>query len=359
MNKINIPQNGLPQELINIPLGQIFTLTNHYLGITSKTIQMMEFILSMAKQYGQDHIINTLPVDYSGLWDCFICKVKNDKGVQILISDKDSLIEMLCEFWGLDYDDVCKSIVIKDRYKKVTYGGGSHPVRVTLSPEKKATNRVKGEDSFISLNFLQATSREEAYGNIRSTIIDNFNYGFGITLNEIIELYKTEEKNRKIYNLYIHIIPKDVYEKGKPVQKIKSCELYLIDNFGEKYPIPLSAMPMALYLTFLIYKERLRIKEISGNKEFYNIFKTIYLQIPYSSKSYLPKNFDKLCDTGSSQYTLFLQKIGEIRDSIMDATNDNSARTNFAVEGNASTPFGIAGATDEHRVLVKKKFGVK
>ena len=315
----------------------------------------------MAKQYEQGHIINAMPVDYSGLWECFACKVKTEDGVQILLSDKESLIEMLCEFWGLDYGEVCKSIVIKRRYKKVTFGGDSHPARITVSsPKMPSTPLVKKDDSSISLNFMQATTRGEAYGNIKSSIIDNFNYGFGITLDEIIELYKTEERHRKTYTLDIHTEPKTVYEKGKPVQKIKSCELYLIDNLGGKHHFPLSAQSKAIYLTFLLYTKRgLRIKEISGNEDFYNAFKTIYLQVPRHIKGKLPANFDNLNDTTSSEYLYFLQKIGEVRDSIMDVTNDNSARLLYAIEGNASIPFKIAGATDEHKDLVKKKFGLK
>ena len=358
MNTNNIPHNGLPQELTNIPFGQVFILTNPFLGITSKNVILIEFIFSMARQYGQTHLVNAMSVDYSGLWDCFACKVKTDKGVQILISDTDSLIEMLCEFWGLDYSEVCKSIVIPERNKRVTCGGECHPVRVPLRPATAWEPEMKGDDT-IGLNFMQATSRGEAYGNIRSTIIDNFNYGFGITLDEIIELYKTEERNRKTYTLEIRVERKDVIEKAKPVSKIKYCELYLIDNFGGEHHFPLTVQSKAIYLTFLLFEGGLRIKEISGNVDFYKTFRRIYLQLPHSSKSSVPKNFDNLNDTGSSQYTYFLQKIGEIRDSIMDATNDNSARILFAVEGNAYVPFGISGATIDNRSKVRKEFGLK
>ena len=360
METIHIPQNGLPKELTSIPFGQVFILTNPYLGITSKTVQLIQFILSMAKDYGQNHIVNTLPMDYSGLWNCFACKVEADNGAQILLSDKDSLVEMLCEFWGLDYSTVSKSYVMSGRYKKsVPLGGDSHPVRVKLPSPKTTTPVVKGESPAIGLHFLQASSREQAFGDIRSTLIDNFNYGFGITLDEIIELYKTEEKNRKTYTLDIQIDKKEVYEKGKPVQKIKSCELCLIDNLGEPHPFHVPVQSKAIYLTFLLFEDGFWIKEIAGNKGFYNAFKTIYLQLPYSSKASLPKNFDNLKRIGSDQYVYFLQKIGDIRDAIMDATNDNSARRQFAVEGNADTPFCVAGATDEHRAKVRREFGLK
>lgn len=116
MNTANSPKNGLPKELNNIPLGQVFVLTNPYLGITPGDILTMQFIFSMARQYGQYHIVNTMPVEYSGLWNCRICKVQTMQGVQLLVADNGSLVEMLCEFWGLDYDTVRKDIKLPTRY---------------------------------------------------------------------------------------------------------------------------------------------------------------------------------------------------------------------------------------------------
>ena len=264
---------------------------------------------------------------------------------------------MLCEFWGLDYSSVCDSYVLPDRYKSYTLGGEAHPVRVTIPTPIRPAHSDK--DGTFSLNFLQAHSRAEAYGNLKSTIIDNLNYGLGITLDEIIELYKQEEKNRKTYTLDFHIEPKDVYEKGKLVKKIKDYVFILTDNKGGEYHYSPSVQPTAIYLTFMLFSSGLRIKQIAGNKEFYETFKKIYLQLPNSSISYLPKDFDKLSDTESNQYTLFLQKLGNIRDAIMDVTNDNSAREKFAVEGNGDIPFRVAGATDELRAKIKEEFGLK
>ena len=357
MSTFKIPQNGLPQEITSIPLGQVFVLTSPFLGITAKTIQMMEFILSFAKDFGKSHNVNARSVQYSGLWDCLVCKVKTDQGVQILISNKESLIEMLCVFWDLDYSSVCDSYVIPDRYKSYTFGRETHPVRVTISTPIKPAHSDK--DDTIRLNFLQAHSRAEAYGNLKSTIIDNLNYGFGITLDEIIALYKEEEQNRKTYTLDIYFDKKNVYEKGKTVKKIKDYDFILTDNKGVEYHYSPSVQPTAIYLTFMLFSPGLRIKQIAGNKEFYDTFKKIYLQLPYSSKSSLPKDFDKVSDTESSQYTLFLQKLGDVRDAIMDATNDNSAREKFAVEGNGDIPYRVAGATDELIAKIKEEFGLK
>lgn len=358
MSTIKIPHNGLPQEIANIPFGQVIVLTNPEQGITSNTTQQILAVISIAGKLNQSHIVYALPVQYSGLWGCYICKVKTEEGVQVLVSDRESVLEMLCEFWGLDFNEVSKSIKLSDRYERYVFlGGESHPVRVPLtSPTVPA---YSDKDETISLGFLQAHSRAEAYGNLKSSIIDNFNYGFGITLDEVINLYKEVEQNRKTYTLDIHIERKEVYEKAKPVMKIKSIDFILTDNNGVEYHYSPSVQPTAIYLTFMLYSAGLRIKQVADNQEFYDTFKKIYLQLPYSSKSSLPKNFDNVSNTESNQYTLFLQKLGDIRDAIMDATNDNSAREMFAVEGNSELPFRVKGATDELRTKIKKEFGLK
>lgn len=358
MSTIKIPHNGLPKEVTSILYSQLFILTCPYLGVTAKNVHMMQFVLSMAKDFKQGHNIHTMPVDYSGLWDCIVCKVYTDKGDQILISNKDSIIEMLCEFWGLNYSSVCGSYTLPDRYKSIPLGGKIHPIRVTLPSFREPVSGLEKEDT-ISLHFLGASSREKVWGNIRSSIIDNLNHNYGITLDDIIAIYKEEEKNRKTYTLDIEIEPKTVYEKGKPVERIKKCGFKLTDNFGGEYYYAPPVKSMAIYLTFMLFPEGLTIKQVAGNKKFYDAFKEIYLQLPRHSLKNLPKNFDGLSETDSNPYTLFLQELGAIRDAILDLTNDNSAREKFAVEGNGTIPFRVAGATDEHREKIKRKFGLK
>lgn len=185
MNTANSPKNGLPKELNNIPLGQVFVLTNPYLGITPGDILTMQFIFSMARQYGQYHIVNTVPVEYSGLWNCCICKVQAMQGVQLLVADNGSLVEMLCEFWGLDYDTVRKDIKLPTRYKVMGIDGEKGPRRFNLADSDHQ------ESGTIRLEFLQTYSREKTLGDIRASLLDNINRDLGITLEEIVALYKS------------------------------------------------------------------------------------------------------------------------------------------------------------------------
>ena len=343
---------------INIPFGQIFILTNPQVGITSKTTHMMGFILSMARQYSKGHILHTLPVDDPKLWDCFICKVKTEDGDQILVSDKDSLVEMLCEFWGLDYDEVCKGIVIPKRNKTITCGGDNHPVRVSLKPAGKLVPEMERKDGTISLGFLQEHSRERTLLDIRSTFKDNFNFGLGITPEEILTIYEEEKAAIKTYRLDIQVKWKDVKEYKHPKwvihKKMTACDLSLIDNMGNSYPFKLEAMAKAIYLTYLFFEDGIAYTQISSSDEFYNIFEKIYNKLSRVKSD--PRRFN-LHD--KDDLDTFTNYISRIRKAILNATNDTYAVEQFAVEGWRKDNYGIAGATDENRDVVRKEFRIK
>lgn len=364
MEKMTLPPNGLPQELTNIPFGQVIVLVNPVIGIKAKTIKYIESISSVARKAGQKSpVVNVFSVDNPELWDCFVCKVKTDKGDQILVSDKDSLIEMLCVFWGLDYTEVAKNPDIIPGWHKnnngVTIGGENHPVRVSVKPAV-GTGTEKGKDNWIGLQLLQSHSRQGTIGDIRSTFKDNFNYDLGISLDEIIALYEEEKQNRKTYRLDIQVKWKDVYEHPKWVKKMKACDVCLVDNEGNIYPLKMKAQSKAIYLTFILYPDGMRIQEVSGNKEFYNIFCKIYDKMPRALGNPDPFVFFDKKYNYTKEYGLFNDKLNNIRKAILDATGNNDyLREKFAVEGTVGLPYMVAGATDEHRALIKKEFGLK
>ena len=352
--------SNIPQELTNIPFGQIFILTDPRQGITSTTNQKIGAVISIAGKLGQSHIVYALPVDAPELWDCFICKVKTEDGIQILVSDKDSLIEMLCEFWGLDYEEVSKTLDIAKRYKgKVTLGGESHPVRVSLKPVGESVPEMSRKEGTISLEFLQDHSREKTLLDIRSTFKDNFNFGLGITLEEVLAIYKEEQALKKTYKLDIKVRWKKYEEfvPGKGMvkkKKMTACDIRLIDNLGTPYLIKLEAMAKAIYLTYLLFENGIAYSQITDSEEFYNIFKQIYMKLPWSQGCPDKFNLEERADLDT-----FTNYISKIRKAIQKATNDTYAVEQFAVEGWRKDDYRIAGATVENRDVVRKEFRIK
>jgi hypothetical protein len=349
MDKITLPPNGLPQEVTNIPYGQVFVLTDPSQGITSTAATQIQAIISIAGKLGQSHIVYAIPVEYSGLWGCFICKVKTDRGVEILLSKKDSILEMLCEFWGVDYTEVSKTIDISYRYKKnyVSLGGESHPVRVHVKPAVSVD--AENGDYSITLQLIQSHSKADELLDIRRAIQNSFYHNLDISVEEIIDLYEEVKKSIKTYHLDIDI-------KRDELGKISSCDISLKDNLGKLYPLKqiehgkekhLEPQLMAFYLTFIWFKEGKRLPNVQDD-DFYETLIKIQSQLPYRFRK---PTKDNLAWYASSKKSV-------ISKSIWDATHDSYAQEQFGIEGNEGEVNKVAGATDEDREKIKKEFGL-
>lgn len=354
MSTIKIPHNGLPQEIANIPFGQVFVLTDPEQGITSTTVQLIQAIISIAGKLDQSHIVYALPVQYSELWDCFICKVQTDEGVQILVSDRDSLLEMLCEFWGLDYAEVSKSIKLSDRYKRyVSCDGVSHPVRIPIpairKPEKEET-----EVGSTLLQCITVHTKEDDLKKIEDILEEAFVYHVDISGIDLLTLLdKVSKKERKTYQLDIDIIPgeEDWDIERKELVVKRAIDIIITDDAGTKHHITeVRGQTAALYLTFILFKDGIKIADLETNDKFYNLFIYFCKRLKSTNKLPTPKTLWKNAN----------RKRGEIKSAIKEATNgDLEAMMLFGIEGEEGKEFRVAGATDELMEEIKKKFDIE
>lgn len=344
MNPANFPQNGLPKELMSLPYGEIFILTNPNIGISSKNIFMMQFIFSMARQYGKKHIVKERPVGFSGLWDCVACNIKGMRDDQLLIADKDSLVELLCEFWELNYEEVCKTINIPSRNKEITCGSESHPVKITLIPSKKEGALTKKDDFSFTLHCKVDASRERTMERLKEAFQEMFSHKVDVSMEDISDLYEEVKKNRKTYKLNIQIKDKE----GNSFKKLKTCDISLIDNYGTIYPFVFEPLWKALYLTFILFKDGIPEMDVSDSA-FYELF--LKIQDKLSRNSKLPSKESILSNTKSN--------LSKIRGAILNATNDVYAKEQFAVDGYSGDVYLVAGSTDEDRTLIRREFGLE
>lgn len=355
MSTIHFPQNGFPEELASIPAGQIFILTNPHLGITSDNITHIQGIFSIAKSVNKrkDVIVNALPGEWSELMGCYVCKV----GQEVLLADNDTLVEMLCEFWGLSYDEVCKTLKIagrnSDGRKAITFGGDTHPLRVAV-PAKKPDDTKEEPDFSISLGCYTTHTREKTMEMMERACLENFSYEQNITWEEVKEIFEAAQKKVRKYTLDIDIEKKRVCVEGsRPVKKITRCDVFLTDDLGNKYPIKLHAECKAIYLTYILIKEGLAYSDIKYNKEFYSYYSHIYKQIPNALSR--PKKYDLEKDSDLKTFSNF---ISQTRKAILNATNDTHCEEMFAIEGYKKDVFRVAGATNELRHKIKDEFGL-
>lgn len=352
MSTINIPQNGLPQEIAGIPYGQVIVLTDPNQGITSTTTQQILAIISIAGKLGQSHIVYALPVQYSGLWGCYICKVKTAEGDLLLVSDKDSLLEMLCEFWGLDYIEVSKSIKLSKRYDGyVSIGGESHPVRIPVVPAKKPKVGAASDDYSVTLQCIRTYTKDGQLAMIEDVLEESINHGLDISILELgAILERVKERERKTYLLEIYA------HKGKedwdPTRTILvpryDCDFCLIDLAGNPHSFKVDAQSTAMYLTFILFsKEGKKLADLKTDDDFYNTYKFFCQRLKHINKIPDKKTLGK--------YVNDKRKV--IKKAIKDTTNDDKiAQEMFCIEGVPGELFRVEGATDDNRATIREQF---
>ena len=334
--------NNIPQQLANIPYGQIFILTRPT-GITGKTHHMIWRTLQIARHCHQEPILHTLPIENPKLWECAVCKVGDDN--EMMIADRYSLLEMLCELWGLDYDDVRSNIDFSYRSRIHPIDGEKHPTRVSIEPTEN-----REEDKGVLLQSLPAYTRERILGDFKGIWQDNFNHSIGVTIDDLADIIKEVESSRRKYKLKFKIEKKKVQKDDEVIVKLDSCDIILTDNNGQEYPLGHWVPQVtALYLTFILFKDGIKCEELFYNEEFYNTFIKILHQFPYGSRTpsmgILYKNADS--------------KLSVIRGAILAATDDNYAKEQFAIDGYSQEVYRVVGATDADRAIIKKTFGIE
>lgn len=339
--------NNFPQQLANIPYGQIFILTRPYKGITVLHIRMMEIIRGVSRHYHPECIIQTMAVDNPELWDCAVCKVKMEDGDEMVIANRTSLLEMLCDIWDLDQVIVSDEGKLWHVARNLPEVGEKHPTRVPLDDEP-----ISNEKDDLTLECLQVPEKTDTLERIRSSFKDNFSYGLGITQQETSELYDYEKTHRRTYTLDIQI-DKGKYN-GRYYKRYGKCDISLIDNYGTKYPLPLDAKTKVIYLTYIMLKDGIEYSQIKESEEYFRFYSQIHKRMPRVSGS--PKRWDLEKKEQLDTYTNYISKI---RKFIYKAVGEYKPVELFAVEGDRKGIYKVQGATDEHRKLIKEAFDIK
>lgn len=336
--------NRLPKELANLPYGEIFILTSPS-GITLKTSQMIWRILECAQHFLKEPILHTMPIENPKLWDCAVCKVGTEN--EMMIADGYSLLEMLCELWGLDFNDVCNNIETPLKPRLHTEDIEKHPTRVLVDDEP-----ISNEKEDLTLECLQVPEKTDTLEKIRSSFKDNFSYELGITQQETAELYEYERIHKKTYTLDIQI-DKGKYN-GMYYKRYGKCDISLMDNYGTRYPIPLDATTKVIYLTYIMLKDGIEYSQIKESEEYFKFYSQIHKRMPRASGS--PQRWDLEKKKQLDTYTNYISKI---RKFIYKAVGEYKPVELFAVEGDRKGVYKVQGATDEHRKLIKEAFDIK
>ena len=135
------------------------------------------------------------------------------------------------------------------------------------------------------------------------------------------------------------------------------CDIYVAE--GEEYKLDLTAGEKAVYLTFMLYEDGIRIKE-TAESSFRSITQKIYNQLPDDNKC--EKTAGGILDTGDVIYEIYEKTlrgdISNIRAEIDDKIANPLIAQDFAIEGFKNKEFGISNSTPELRAQIKQAFGL-
>ena len=133
------------------------------------------------------------------------------------------------------------------------------------------------------------------------------------------------------------------------------CDIYVAE--GEEYKLDLTAGEKAVYLTFMLYEDGIRIKD-TAESSFRSITQKIYNQLPDDNKC--EKTAGGILDTGDVIYDVYEKTlrsdISRIRAEIDDKIANPLIAQDFAIEGFKDKEFGISFSTPELRAQIKQAF---
>ena len=133
------------------------------------------------------------------------------------------------------------------------------------------------------------------------------------------------------------------------------CDIYVAE--GEEYKLDLTAGEKAVYLTFMLYEDGIRIKE-TAESSFRSITQKIYNQLPDDNKC--EKTAGGILDTGDVIYEIYEKTlrgdISNIRAEIDDKIANPLIAQDFAIDGFKDKEFGISFSTPELRAQIKQAF---
>lgn len=171
-----------------------------------------------------------------------------------------------------------------------------------------------------------------------------------LDVDKIKKKVKDSLKSNVDYNLTLDIQTK----KEGPLSFCTVCDIYVADE--KDYKLDLTAVEKAIYLTFMLYKDGIKVTETHNS--FRKLTQKIYNRLPDEDKC--EKTAGGILDTGFVNPQVYANTlrgyISTIRDEVALKIAHPLVAQDFAIEGFKDKEFGIAMSSPELRAQIKKAF---
>lgn len=369
-----------PKELYDIAPGQVAYFVSKD-GLNQMELNTLAELMRYFRRLHKDNDIklSIVPTDNELLIGAFAGRSLEEirAPFKVIVSTWDTVAGFASQYFGEDIQKVVESVPSAGISSRLSISADKLPVVITLNPEDCPVKKT------------QPTSLPAQFS---CPFIDGDNDGFDMGLkiakpepgSKAEKALKTrmERKLEKVLrDCTILDIELDVDRiKQKVINSLKStieyklalniktikedslsfctvCDIYVAE--GEDYKLDLTAGEKAVYLTFMLYEDGIRIKE-TAESSFRSITQKIYNQLPDDNKC--EKTAGGILDTGDVIYEIYEKTlrgdISNIRAEIDDKIANPLIAQDFAIEGFKNKEFGISNSTPELRAQIKQAFGL-
>ena len=365
---------SIPEELFSIEPGQIAYFVPADGLIDMENLSTLNYFFRCLREAYKDYYlkVSLVPTHNELLIDTIAGRNPQETGTpfKVFVGASDSIAGIVSQYYGEDVEKVvarCSPSAFTRRTFTTTL-----PAIIEIDPENRPAKvqsrsvEQRIESSYqagfdLGLKIAKPESGSKAKKALETkmerklekvlrdcTILD-----IKLDVDRIQQKVINSLKSTIEYKLALNI--KTIKEDSLSFCTV--CDIYVAE--GEEYKLDLTAGEKAVYLTFMLYKDGIRIKE-TAESSFRSITQKIYNQLPDDNKC--EKTAGGILDTGDVIYDVYEKtlrgNISTIRSEIADKIANPLIAQDFAIEGFKDKEFGISKSTPELIAQIKQAFGL-
>ena len=366
----NTLQFAVPKELYDIAPGQVVYFVSKD-GLCQLELNILAALLRYFRQLHKDNDIklSIVPTDNELLIGTFAGRNPEEIDIpyKVVVSTWDTAAGFASQYFGENINEIVErevKVSILSHIKITT----DLPAIVEIDPENRPSPKqsieeqvessydsgfdmglkiAKPEKGSLAEKKLIAKEEKKLEKILRECAVLDIE----LDIDRIKEKVANDLKKTVDYKL---IIKKQRNNLRNRTIEYNTYDIYVAE--GEEYKLDLTGILKAVYLTYLLYKDGLRVEDTFG--EFREITKKIYGHLPFADKN--EKEAGGVRDDEGTTYDSYIKTLRgyftNIRDAVADKVADPLVAQDFAIEGFKGAPFGIAKTTPEIIAQIKEDF---
>ena len=363
-------QLAAPQELYDLAPGQVVYFASKD-GLCQFELIILADLLRYFRQLHKynDIKLSIVPTDNELLIGTFAGRNPEEIDIpyKVVVSTWDTAAGFASQYFGEDIKEIVDrevKVLIASHIKITT----DLPAIVEIDPENRPSPArsieeqiessydsgfdmglkiAKPEKGSLAEKKLIAKEEKKLEKILRECAV----LGIELDIDRIKEKVANDLKKSVDYKL---IIKKQRNNLRNRTIEYNTYDIYVAE--GEEYKLDLTGIHKAVYLTYLLYKDGLRVEDTYG--EFREITQKIYGSLPFADKN--EKEAGGVRDDKGTTYDSYIKTLRgyftNIRDAVADKVSDPLVAQDFAIEGFKGAPFGIAKTTPEIIAQIKEDF---